>query len=111
MSKKARKILQALKSSGKEGRGLISLALETGLSQSELRRFFKKYDQFCIPINGGAKYKLTEFTPALDSVDKMLALIEQERIDDRVQKSFGYGLVTGLFIANIGNFIDLFYRF
>ena len=37
MSAKARKILEALESSGKEGRGIITLSLETGYSQSDLR--------------------------------------------------------------------------
>lgn len=51
MSVKARKILEALESSGKEGRGIITLSLETGYSRSDLRSFFNKNKQFCVPLN------------------------------------------------------------
>ncbi|MBF7072311.1 hypothetical protein ISG33_02695 [Glaciecola sp. MH2013] len=109
MSVNERKILEALESSGKEGRGVISLSLETGYSQSVLRRFFKKHKQFCVPLNGQTKYKLSQFTNERGSVDEMVATIERHKTEARVSASFSYGLLAGLFIANIGNFIDVFF--
>jgi len=40
---------------------VITLSLETGYSQSELRSFFKNHKQYCVPLNGETKYKLSQF--------------------------------------------------
>ena len=109
MSIDARKVLEALESSGKEGIGVITLALETGYSQSDLRRFFKNHKQYCIPLNGESKYKLSPFTEARGSVDEMVAEIERQKVNERVYRSFGNGLIVGLFIASIGNFVELLF--
>ncbi|MFC4700619.1 hypothetical protein ACFO4O_10645 [Glaciecola siphonariae] len=109
MSIDARTVFEALESSGKEGIGVITLALETGYSQSDLRRFFKNHKQYCVPLNGETKYKLSQFTETLGSVDKMVAEIEGQKANDRVYRAFGYGLIAGLFIANIGTFVGLLF--
>ncbi len=109
MSIKAHKILKALESSGKDGDGVITLSLETGYSQTVLRSFFKKYKQYCVPLNGGTKYKLSQFTEERGSVDDMVAEIGRQEVSNRVYMSFTYGLIAGLFIANIGNFAKLLF--
>ncbi|WP_334029077.1 hypothetical protein [Alteromonas sp. P256] len=109
MSAKARKILEALESSGKEGRGIITLSLETGYSQSDLRSFFNKNKKFCVPLNGQTKYKLCQFTEERSSVDEMVAEIERQKVEARVSRSFSCGLIAGLFIASIDSFIGLLF--
>ena len=109
MSIEARKVLEALESSGKEGVGVITLSLETGCSQSELRSFFKNHKQYCVPLNGETKYKLSQFTETCDSVDKMLKEIERQKVNARVSRAFYYGLIAGLVIANIGTFAELLF--
>ena len=109
MSIDARKVLEALEASGKEGIGVITLSLETGYSQSELRSFFKKHKQYCVPLNGETKYKLSQFTETRGSVDKMIKEIERQQVDGRVSRAFCYGLIAGLVIANIGTLAKLFF--
>ena len=43
-------ILEALDSHGKSGCGVISLSLDTGISQDSLRSFFKENKKYCLPI-------------------------------------------------------------
>jgi hypothetical protein len=109
MSIDAQKVLEALESSGKKGVGLITLSLQTGYSQMELRSFLKKHKQYCLPLNGATKYKLSQFTETMGSVDKMVQEIERQDVNDRISKAFGYGVVVGLFIANIGTFAELLF--
>ena len=108
-----RKILEALDYYGENGCGIISLSLDTGLSQQQLRSFFRKYKSYCIPLAGNNKYKLNRLTEESGSVEKMLVSIEQkmaeERVNAKVTKAFTWGLVLGAGISFFGDWAVNFY--
>lgn len=101
--------MEALDSYGEDGCGVISLSLDTGVSQQRLRSFLRKYNEYCIPLDGKTKYKLNRLTEENGSVEKMLVTIEQElaqrRVRDKVLNAFSWGLLLGLFIPVIADWL------
>jgi hypothetical protein len=92
-------ILEALESHGESGCGVISLSLETDISQDSLRSFFKENKKYCLPIDGH-KFKLNRLTEENGSVDKIIATIKQNKseqhVKDRVARAFLWGLMLGI---------------
>lgn len=105
MSDKARKILESLESSGQTGRGIITLSLETGIEQSELRDFFRKHKNYCEALNGETKFKLNRLSKERGSVDEMIAAIERRRVSEIRAGGISIGLVLGLFIGNLDSIL------
>lgn len=92
-------IIEALASHGENGCGVISLSLETGISQDSLRSFFKANKKYCLPIENH-KFKLNKLTEENGSVEKIIATINQiksqQHVKDRVARAFFCGLMLGI---------------
>jgi hypothetical protein len=95
---KTRTVLEALDSHGDSGCGVITLSLETGISQFSLRQVFKKHKKYCIPVVGESTFKLNRLTEEKGSIDKIMTSIEQEKMEARVLNALSLGLLFGLFL-------------
>jgi hypothetical protein len=108
-----RTIISALASHGESGCGLISLSLETGISQDFLRTFFKEHKKYCHPIEKH-KFKINTRTEESGFVEKIVAAIEQEKtekqIKDRVARAFGWGFILGIGTPVISNWLIYLYE-
>jgi predicted nucleic acid-binding Zn ribbon protein len=104
---KTRATLEALDSHDDSGCGVITLSLETGISQQSLRKVFRKHKKYCISLNGISTFKLNKLTEENGSVDKMIRSIEQQKVEDRVSNALLLAFVLGLCIPNIDTVIAL----
>ena len=111
MEDKTKKIIDALQSHGDSGCGIITLSLETGISQESLRCFFREYKEFCVPINGKSKFKLNKRAVKDDSTDEILVSIEDRKVKKRVDRAFTRGFFLGLSLLLIDRLIVLFFEY
>ena len=72
-------ILEELDANDKKGCGVLSLALKTGLPQSDIRAFLTTHNDCAIPIGGQSKYKINRYGPHKGSVKEMLKTIEKQK--------------------------------
>ena len=96
---KTRKVLEALDAYGDDGCGVISLSIETGISQDSIRQVFKNHERYFVPLNGISTFKLNKLTIENGSVDKIILSIEQQKSEGRVFNPFFWGLMTGVFMG------------
>ena len=75
----AEHLLSALSAYGDKGRGIISLAVETGISQSNIRQFFYANKEFCIPVKGRTVFKINMHGPHNGSVQVMVYALKEKR--------------------------------
>ena len=97
METKTRTIVTTLASHGENGCGLISLSLETGISQDYLRAFLKQHKQYCASIDN-YKFKINRQAENSESLDDIIKSIEQTRtekyIKGREAKAFCLGVIV-----------------
>lgn len=94
-----RAVLEALDLHGDGGCGVISLSLETSLSQDAIREVFRKHKRYFIPVKGTSTFALNKLTVENGSIDKILLSIEQKKTENRVVYALGTGIVVGIFIG------------
>ena len=111
---KTREILEVLDTHGEKGCGVISLSLETGFSQQEIRHFFRKHKEYCVPLAGESKYKLNRLTAENGSIEQIIDSIEQRqaeaKVSARVSNAFTWGLILGLIIPYLGGWLFELYK-
>ena len=113
METKTRTIVTTLASHGENGCGLISLSLETGISQDYLRAFLKQHNQYCASIDN-YKFKINRRAENSKSLDDIIRSIEQTRtekyIKGRVNKAFCLGVIVATCIPVAFNFLFYLYE-
>ena len=110
MNNDTRKIISALAAHGENGCGLITLSLETGVSQASLRDFVQKNDEYCLPTENH-RYKVNRPTNEKVCVEDIIAAIEEqhteEQIKKRVARAMCWGFILGVVVTTDGLLSEL----
>jgi len=76
---KAQIILETLATYGNNGRGIIALSLETGISKSTIRVFLKSNKDFARSMHGVSKFKINKFGDQRGNVEDMIGNMKRRR--------------------------------
>ncbi len=76
-SENAKRIFKAITQHGRKGIGIISLSIETGIPQSQLREYLSKHTDFFTIIRDKRRYTINRFGKYKGSEDKMLVALEE----------------------------------
>lgn len=74
-------ILSLVKKSGRKGCGVITLSKDSGISQSKIRKFVGKRDDFFLTVNG--RIQLNRFGVHKGSADNMLNSYRREQVKNK----------------------------
>lgn len=101
----ARKVLQTIESHGKAGCGIITLANETNINQSELREFLRVNKDMVSKSSLNGAYTINRFGEHRGSIESMLSAIVKK---SKIKQFYRYYIIAfiaftlGLMLGRIG---------
>ena len=97
-----KQILETVASHGKSGCGIITLANETNISQSQLREFLDSNNDFFCQLNNKSTYALNAFGKYKGSVEAMLQSVSERNEKTKLNQlilvacvAFVFGFIIG----------------
>ena len=101
---KAKLVIQTLASHGKKGCGIITLASETQIPQSELRELLDSHKDFFCQLNSQSAYTINLFSHYKGSTEEMIKELSQQESNRREYKYYAYiviAFIVGFLIGGI----------